>query len=133
MERMTERDRTIALLAIGAATADAEMAAALKLDGIPDTSLRDFASAVCLLQAGANGQQKSDALREVTSFLSSVGITRSSSVTVRQQLVAETNRWAMYLRAMTWMRQKFKLGWLRPAGSRQDVIDRISELGFADE
>ena len=129
-ERLS-RDRAIALLTIGAAMADREMAEQLSLDGIPDTRIQEFAGAVKTMQSDSDGQKKSDAQTVINSFLHSLGITRSSKVPVRQQLVDEANRWALYERGKAWMRATYNQ-FLRPKGTRLNAIERFRQLGFKE-
>ena len=128
------RDRAIALLAIGAATADPELASELNLDGIPDANLVAFADAVRCLQSSDetdDAVKKSDAKTTVKSFLHSLLITRSPKVTVRKQLLDEANRWGLFSRGKKWMRKNFGQT-LIPQGTRVNAIEKFKALGFME-
>lgn len=124
-------DRATALLAIGAAIADKEMAKELNLDGIPDRNLQEFAAAVKTMQDDSKGQEQSDATTVINAFLQSLVIIRSNKVSVRKQLVDSANQWALYERGKTWMRKAYGQ-FLRPKGSRLNAIERFKELGFTE-
>jgi len=130
-QELMTRDRVIALLAIGAAIADKEVAEQLHLEGIPDRNFQEFAAAVKTMQSSADTSSHPEAQMVINSFLSSLLITRSNKVPVRKQLVDEANRWAMYERGMTWMRKTFGQ-FLRPKGTRLNAIKWFQKLGFTE-
>lgn len=134
-----DRDHVVALLAIGAAIANAEEAKSLDLSGIDRHSdarlrlLREFAEAVTCMQNDASTEsEKYVAQSVITQFLDGLLITRSSRMTVRQQITEAANLWAIECRAIRWAKKFFASPLLLPRGSRQQIIKQLQKYGFRD-
>jgi hypothetical protein len=134
MDYKRDRDLIVALLALGAAIADPEMAQGLDLSGIEQKDLRDFANAVRTMQHSDSAEADKDAAQHIICrFLAGIAITRSSKISVRQQIQDAANEWALACRALQWAKRFFQPPFLRPRGSRREVIAKLREYGFKDE
>ena len=143
-----DRDLIIALLALGSAMADPELAKVLDLRGLEESqknswqrtgtplqlkALEDLAQAVKTLQSDQDDGEKTLAQGVVTHFLQNLGVVRDKKSTVRGHLVSIANQWAKWKRSINWGRNHFTPPFMVPTGSRTDVIKRMEEYGFKDE
>lgn len=137
MQIKKDRDAIVALLAIGGAMADPELAAELKLDGIPtkQTILLELATAVRTLQSPESHSvdERSKSRRDLIRILAQFGIEFDKTKKIQRQILHAANEWGLAWRAYNWAQKHIQKPFLRPVGTRGEVIDKIKTHGFSDD
>lgn len=136
MQWKQDRDAIVALLAIGAAMADPELAKRLNLDGIPvkQKLLSDVAAAVKELQVkpAVDPTELNHSKSVIETFFARLGIVRSTRLRAVSQIINAANEYALAARARKWALGYFTGSSMLPKGTRAEVIDILKKHGFTD-